>query len=50
LGDPALRIRGFHLYTFNEVAATEEWRNQLVQDLEENQAADAQRKRDKPLD
>ena len=50
LGDPALRIRGFHLYTFNEVAATEEWRNQLVQDLEENQAADVQRKRDKPLD
>jgi methylenetetrahydrofolate reductase (NADPH) len=24
--DPTLRIAGFHLYTFNEVARTERWR------------------------
>jgi methylenetetrahydrofolate reductase (NADPH) len=24
--DPAARVAGFHLYTFNEVARTEQWR------------------------
>ena len=24
--DPAARVAGFHLYTFNEVARTERWR------------------------
>lgn len=42
VGDPALKIGGFHLYTFNEVAATESWRNQLMQDLEASKTTDAQ--------
>lgn len=50
LGEPALKIRGFHLYTFNEVAATEAWRDQLVHELEENEATDVQRQRLKPFE
>jgi methylenetetrahydrofolate reductase (NADPH) len=30
LADPACRITGFHLYTFNEVARTEQWRQETL--------------------
>lgn len=30
LADPADLVRGFHIYTFNEVARTEEWRQALL--------------------
>ena len=32
--DPAKRIAGFHVYTFNEVAATEEWRQAALARLD----------------
>lgn len=50
LGESALNIGGFHLYTFNEVAATEAWRHQLVQDLAADQTTKEKRSRVKPLD
>jgi methylenetetrahydrofolate reductase (NADPH) len=31
--DPAARVAGFHLYTFNEVALTERWRQQTLERL-----------------
>jgi methylenetetrahydrofolate reductase (NADPH) len=31
--DPAARIAGFHIYTFNELERTEEWRRRLVEQL-----------------
>lgn len=31
LDDPALQVAGLHLYTFNEVAGTERWRQRLLQ-------------------
>ena len=33
LADPAARIGGIHLYTFNEVERTERWRRELVERL-----------------
>lgn len=33
LADPAARVGGFHLYTFNEVARTERWRRQALERL-----------------
>ena len=33
--DPAARVAGFHLYTFNEVARTERWRLGLIERLGE---------------
>jgi methylenetetrahydrofolate reductase (NADPH) len=33
IGDPVARIAGFHIYTFNELERTEEWRRQLVERL-----------------
>lgn len=33
LGDPATNILGFHMYTFNRVEATEEWRHQMLEEL-----------------
>lgn len=33
LADPASPVRGFHIYTFNEVARTEQWRQELLADL-----------------
>jgi methylenetetrahydrofolate reductase (NADPH) len=38
VADPAARIAGFHIYTFNELKRTEEWRRPLVERLiaEEN--------------
>ena len=38
LADPAARIAGFHIYTFNELERTEAWRRRLVERLtaEEN--------------
>lgn len=33
LADPSAGVSGFHLYTFNAVEATEEWRRSLVQEL-----------------
>lgn len=33
LEDPALQIRGFHVYTFNEVARTEDWRREMLERL-----------------
>ena len=38
LADPALRVVGFHFYTFNEVARTEQWRQATLGRLEEEQA------------
>lgn len=31
LADPAARVEGFHLYTFNAVAATDAWRRQMLE-------------------
>lgn len=50
VGESALNIGGFHLYTFNEVADTAAWRDQVVRSLEADEAAYAQRKRLKPFD
>jgi methylenetetrahydrofolate reductase (NADPH) len=38
VADPAARIAGFHIYTFNELERTEDWRRRLVERLiaEEN--------------
>jgi methylenetetrahydrofolate reductase (NADPH) len=33
IADPAARIAGFHIYTFNELERTEEWRRRLVEQL-----------------
>ncbi|MGP1674569.1 MAG: methylenetetrahydrofolate reductase, partial [Candidatus Limnocylindrales bacterium] len=33
LADPSAGVTGFHLYTFNAVAATEEWRQAMLTDL-----------------
>jgi methylenetetrahydrofolate reductase (NADPH) len=33
VADPASRIGGFHIYTFNELERTESWRRQLVEQL-----------------
>jgi methylenetetrahydrofolate reductase (NADPH) len=33
VADPAARIAGFHIYTFNELERSEEWRRQLVEQL-----------------
>jgi methylenetetrahydrofolate reductase (NADPH) len=33
IADPAARIAGFHIYTFNELERTEGWRHQLVEQL-----------------
>jgi len=34
LPDPAARIAGFHVYTFNEVEATERWRREALERLD----------------
>jgi methylenetetrahydrofolate reductase (NADPH) len=34
VADPAAKVAGFHLYTFNEVARTERWRRQTLEQLE----------------
>jgi methylenetetrahydrofolate reductase (NADPH) len=33
IADPVARVAGFHIYTFNELERTEEWRRQLVEQL-----------------
>jgi methylenetetrahydrofolate reductase (NADPH) len=33
VADPAAKVAGFHLYTFNEVARTERWRRQTLERL-----------------
>jgi methylenetetrahydrofolate reductase (NADPH) len=33
LADPAARVTGFHLYTFNAVDATERWRREALDRL-----------------
>jgi methylenetetrahydrofolate reductase (NADPH) len=33
LADPAARVTGFHLYTFNAVEATESWRQGMLEEL-----------------
>ena len=33
--DPASRVAGFHLYTFNEVARTERWRREVLEKLQQ---------------
>jgi methylenetetrahydrofolate reductase (NADPH) len=33
LAEPASRVTGFHLYTFNAVAATEDWRRATLESL-----------------
>jgi methylenetetrahydrofolate reductase (NADPH) len=33
ISDPLARIAGFHIYTFNELERTEEWRRQLIEQL-----------------
>jgi methylenetetrahydrofolate reductase (NADPH) len=37
--DPAARVAGFHLYTFNEVARTERWRRAALERLAEPQGS-----------
>ena len=37
--DPASKVAGFHLYTFNEVARTERWRRRTLDCLETQRAA-----------
>jgi methylenetetrahydrofolate reductase (NADPH) len=37
--DPAARVAGVHLYTFNEVERTERWRRSVLARAEENSAA-----------
>jgi methylenetetrahydrofolate reductase (NADPH) len=37
--DPAAKVAGFHLYTFNEVARTERWRRRTLERLETRRAA-----------
>ena len=34
LADPASAVAGFHVYTFNELAATERWRREMLRRLE----------------
>lgn len=34
LADPVGRVAGWHLFTFNEVARTDEWRRRLIAELE----------------
>jgi methylenetetrahydrofolate reductase (NADPH) len=34
LADPANAVVGFHVYTFNELAATERWRRETLRRLE----------------
>lgn len=31
VSDPACRVRGFHIYTFNQCQATEHWRQRVIQ-------------------
>ena len=33
LADPVANIHGFHVYTFNRVDATEEWRRRMLEAL-----------------
>ena len=33
IADPVARVAGFHIYTFNELERTEEWRRQLIEQL-----------------
>ncbi len=33
LADPAANLLGFHIYTFNRVDATEEWRHRMLEEL-----------------
>jgi methylenetetrahydrofolate reductase (NADPH) len=37
VADPAARVAGFHLYTFNELERTERWRRQTIERLAERQ-------------
>ena len=34
LGEPARRVSGLHLFTFNEVATTERWRQEMLERFE----------------
>jgi methylenetetrahydrofolate reductase (NADPH) len=40
LADPAARVAGVHLYTFNELERTERWRRQTIEHLVERQNHD----------
>jgi methylenetetrahydrofolate reductase (NADPH) len=40
LADPAARVAGLHLYTFNELKRTERWRGRTIQELAERQNHD----------
>jgi methylenetetrahydrofolate reductase (NADPH) len=33
IADPAANVQGFHIYTFNRVDATEEWRRHMLEEL-----------------
>jgi methylenetetrahydrofolate reductase (NADPH) len=35
IADPAARVGGLHIYTFNAVAATESWRRRYLESLRE---------------
>jgi methylenetetrahydrofolate reductase (NADPH) len=39
LADPASKVEGLHVFTFNQVAETERWRRQLLERLGEAPAA-----------
>jgi hypothetical protein len=34
VGESASRVAGFHVYTFNELEATERWRRDLLRHLQ----------------
>lgn len=40
LGDPEAHVRGLHVYTFNQVAESEQWRSELIERLEHERRAD----------
>jgi len=40
-GDPEARIESLHLFTFNQVAATVEWQQRMLDELDEDEPAEA---------
>jgi methylenetetrahydrofolate reductase (NADPH) len=40
LTDPASRVAGLHLFTFNQVRQTEQWRRELLERIDSNSSAD----------
>jgi len=47
LGDPERSVRGFHIYTFNEVEGTERWRREALEKIVERTGASPREERHK---